>query len=126
MAAPRPLTRAHARNCLLANQFATPGMGSLMARRCMGSLMARRWVAGLGQLLVFLTGFAIFIVGFVQRFVEMYRSIRDQSDSMGTSGIRPMLLGLAIAGLAWSWAWFTSLSLVREAKANEDAGPGAG
>ena len=51
----RPLSRARAWTCLLTNLFATPGLGSLMARRVF---------AGTGQLLLALAGFVL-IVGWI-------------------------------------------------------------
>ena len=49
----KKLSRTAARNALLLNQLATPGLGSIAARH---------WLAGLGQLAVFLAGFCIFAV----------------------------------------------------------------
>ena len=48
---PPPLSPAKARNCLLLNQFATPGLGSLLGRRL---------VAGMGQLAAAVVGFVLF------------------------------------------------------------------
>ena len=48
--APKKISRAKARNAALLNQLATPGLGSVIAGR---------WLAGTGQLLVFLAGFAL-------------------------------------------------------------------
>ena len=51
----RPLSRARVWTCILTNQLATPGLGSLMARRVL---------AGTGQLLLALAGFVL-IVGWM-------------------------------------------------------------
>ena len=48
----KSLSPATARNCCLVNQFATPGLGSLMGRRI---------VAGIGQLLLAFLGAALVI-----------------------------------------------------------------
>ena len=44
---PKNLSRTKARNALLLNQLATPGLGSLLAGR---------WIAGTGQLLCSVAG----------------------------------------------------------------------
>ena len=93
------------------NQFATPGLGSLMARR---------FVAGAGQLGIFLAGFVLFVAAFVDE-IRLFYGLMFSDDP-------PQLhYGLAIAGVAlcavgWLWALVTSLSLMREAKRNERAG----
>ena len=53
LAPPRePLSRSAARNAALLNQFGTPGLGSVVAGHR---------VAGLGQLLLALAGFVMFV-----------------------------------------------------------------
>src|SRR6267142_5883224 len=49
--------RSTATTCLILNQFATPGLGSLMARR---------WFAGTGQLVLAVAGFCLLVGWFVQ------------------------------------------------------------
>ena len=106
-----PLSPARARNCALMNQFATPGLGSLMARR---------FVAGAGQLGIFLAGCVLFIGAFVDEMRQYY-------SLMFTDDPPRLRYGLALAGvglcvLAWLWALVTSVSLMREAKRNEREG----
>jgi hypothetical protein len=93
------------------NQFATPGLGSLMGRRI---------VAGTGQLLVAVAGFLLFCAWFVNVVTQYYALIaRD---------IHPDLRywlaysGVGLFALAWLWAWVTSFSLLREARRNEREG----
>jgi hypothetical protein len=93
------------------NQFATPGLGSLMAGRI---------VAGAGQLGIFLVGFFLFIAWFVDVARQYY--------ALMFSGGEPQLRHwLALAGVcwcavAWLWALVTSISLLREGKRNEREG----
>jgi len=109
----RPISRARAWACLLTNLFATPGLGSLMARR---------FFAGTGQLLLALAGF-ILIVGWM--FELCHRVYLQQlgepvpPDSSGWVG----KWGLICFGASWLWSLATSLSLLRQAKLDEPAEP---
>src|SRR5580698_1676954 len=60
--------RSTATNCLIINQFATPGLGSLMARR---------YVAGTIQLLLAVVGFGLVMGWFIQLMLSMYRLAVD-------------------------------------------------
>lgn len=108
---PAPLSPARARNCALINQFATPGLGSLMARR---------FVAGAGQLGVFLVGFVLFVLWFVDEMRQFYGLMF--SDNEPTARHWLAFAAIGICALAWFWALVTSISLMREAKRNERAG----
>ncbi|HTL55615.1 MAG TPA: hypothetical protein VL361_08040 [Candidatus Limnocylindrales bacterium] len=109
---PRPLDRSTARNSVLINQLATPGLGSLLARR---------WVAGTGQLLLAVAGFAMVVGWFVTVMIGAYRQLNGGPEP------RPMgWLGEAGAltfAAAWLWALITSLSLLRQTKAGEALPP---
>lgn len=108
----RPLDRSTARNSVLINQLATPGLGSLLAGR---------WVAGVGQLLLAVAGFVMVVAWFVAVMIQMYRQIN------GDNAPKPVgWLGEAGAGTfaaAWLWALVTSFSLLRESKDTPDAPP---
>jgi hypothetical protein len=105
----KALSRASARNSFLINQLATPGLGSLMGRR---------YLAGTGQLLLALLGFGLVVVWFVLLMVQIVHQANEEG------GSSPSLAWLGEAGAAvfavsWIWALVTSMSLLREAKANE-------
>ena len=105
----RPLDRATARNSVLINQLATPGLGSLLAGR---------WVAGMGQLMLALAGFGMVVAWFAAVIFQLYRQINGGPEprSVAWLGEAGALTFLA----SWLWAWVTSLSLLRETKANPD------
>jgi len=107
-----PLSPARARNCALMNQFATPGLGSLMARRL---------VAGSGQLAVFLVGFVMFVVWFVDEMRQYYALMFTDNQPHVRHWLAFAGVGLCVLG--WLWALVTSLSLLREAKRNEQPLP---
>ena len=102
------LSRTTARNCFLINQLATPGLGSLMARH---------YFAGAGQLSLALIGAGLVIVWFFKLMIQMLAEVNEDSASKPVSWLGE--LGAAIFILAWIWALFTSLSLLRQAKVNE-------
>ena len=99
------VSAAAARNAFLVNQFATPGLGSLMAHR---------WIAGSGQLGLAVLGFVLVMVWFFKVMIEYYGQIT------GDVPIRPVAwigeLGAALFILAWIWSLFTSISLLRHCK----------
>ena len=59
----RPLSRARVVSCVLVNLAATPGLGSLMARRV---------VAGTGQLLLAVVGFCLIVGWMFELFHRVY------------------------------------------------------
>jgi hypothetical protein len=108
----KPTGRVAARNAVFANQFATPGLGSLFARR---------WVAGIGQLLLAVTGFCFVVWWFIALLVQYYRTM----DFSQQTQPRPVAwIGWTGAGIflaSWLWALVTSISILREARRNEQA-----
>jgi 4a-hydroxytetrahydrobiopterin dehydratase len=101
---PKKPSRIKARNAALMNQLATPGLGSLMARR---------WIAGTGQLLLALAGFGLVMVWFGEEMIQFYGQIS------GNVVVHPvgkiLMAGSILFSLAWLWSLFTSFSLLREA-----------
>ena len=103
----RPPDRSTARNSVLINQLATPGLGSLLAGR---------WLAGIGQLLLALVGFAMLVGWFATVMFQLYQQINGDPETKSAAWLGE---GGAIIFLAsWLWAGVTSLSLLRETKAN--------
>jgi hypothetical protein len=104
----KPLNSTTARNCFLVNQCATPGLGSLMAGRRL---------AGIGQLLVAVAGFALVIGWFVLNSIQTYNQVVNDAEPKSVAGLG--LAGAAVFIAAWLWSLVTSLSVLREARANE-------
>ena len=104
--APKKLSRAKARNAALMNQFATPGLGSLMAGRRL---------AGAGQLLLFLAGFVLYCVWVFKDLAQYYSLMFSdaQPEHVGWNGMATTGVVLCVA--AWLWSLVTSLRLMREA-----------
>ena len=107
--APKKISHAKARNASLLNQLATPGLGSLVAGR---------WIAGIGQLVLSLTGFVLVMVWFVQEMKRYYGQIGQMFGTTTTYqpvGLTNLWLGTGLFALAWVWSLVTSFSLYREA-----------
>jgi hypothetical protein len=93
---------------MLLNLFATPGLGSLLARR---------WVAGTGQLVLFLAGFVLFLVWFVKMMKDYYGLMFDAHEEPDMNAYLWYLkAGVLLAVAAWLWALVTSLQLLHAAK----------
>lgn len=108
----RPLRRSELISCALINQFATPGLGSLMARR---------WVAGSGQLFLAVAGFGLFIGWFVQKMRVFYGQMFG-TDLPADAGSSLLKWGLMIFVASWVWSLVTSIQLLRQAP-EENAPP---
>jgi len=103
---PKKTSRIKARNAALLNQLGTPGLGSVMAGR---------WVAGLGQLVLSLAGFALVVVWFVQMMMRYYGQISGDSTVHNPVVLTNLALGAALFAVAWCWSLATSFSLMRAA-----------
>jgi hypothetical protein len=110
---PRILTQQRLLYCILVNQLATPGLGSLLARR---------FVSGTGQLLLALAGFSL---STVWMFQFSYSLVLEQWDQPGPSRAPDWMWtwGLVLLGTGWGWALLTSISLYREAQKMSLPGP---
>ena len=108
----KPASLSAARNAALVNQLATPGLGSLMAGR---------WIAGIGQLALAVAGFVMVVVWFFEIMIQYYGQVAGdvQVRSVGWIGEIGAILFVA----SWFWALVTSLSLLRQAKADGQAEP---
>ncbi len=104
------ISRHAARNAALVNLLATPGLGSLMARR---------WFAGIGQLALAVIGFALFIVWFVKVMINYYEQMGSDAPT-GPVHWKMAVTGTILFVLSWLWSAVTSSSLMREAAANTD------
>ena len=96
---------ARARNAALMNLFATPGLGSMMAGRRL---------AGLGQLLLALLGFALILVWFVKIMVPYYGQMFGDHPAPPVNW-KIGIYGAIIFVVSWVWSLFTSISLIRAA-----------
>ena len=96
--------RAIARNATLLNLLGTPGLGSLIAGR---------WLAGTGQLVVFLAGFVLFCLWAFQNIVGYYRMAFGDTPTAADHGAGRVWFGVALCLAAWVWSLVPSLSLMR-------------
>ena len=104
-----PLKRSKAVNCVLLNQLAAPGLGSILGRR---------YFAGAVQLVLSLAGFNLVVVWFVQVFNRLLRVVNELApvaENHPWAGVA----GLLIFGIAWLLSGITSLSLLKEARQSQ-------
>jgi 4a-hydroxytetrahydrobiopterin dehydratase len=102
---PRKSSRVTVRNATLLNLFATPGLGSLLAGRRL---------AGAGQLLVFLTGFCLYLAYFMRVLSSYYQLMFLDAPPAEASAIsRSPWPGVWLCAAAWVWSLQTCISLRR-------------
>lgn len=85
--------------------------------------MAGRRLAGIGQLLLAIGGFVMVLGWFVLFALQMYEQIVNETEPKSVARVGEMGALLFLA--AWLWSLVTSLSVLREARANENQ-PAAG
>ena len=105
----KPLTEARAWTCLLINQLATPGMGSMMGGR---------YISGLLQLLLALAGCGLILMWLWKNFYSLAFQPLSGPDSTTTPGGYSWSgkWGLFCLVASWVWSGITSLALLRQAK----------
>jgi hypothetical protein len=104
----------------MTTNFAVPGCGSIMARRIVGYFQTPVCVTGMLLTLTFGTRMIAWY------FTNRARLENMQDDPVAVLGemwiqLRWALLGMGLFALSWLWALATSLSLLRQAKAAEQA-----
>lgn len=104
--APKKISAAKARNALLLNLLGTPGLGTLLAGR---------WVAGLGQLLIFLAGFVLFSIWAFTAIIRYYGMMFNAAAPGSIAWNHTATAGLVLCFFSWVWSLVTSLTLLREA-----------
>lgn len=105
-----PVKRSTAMNCLLVNQLATPGLGSLMGRR---------FLAGILQLTLAIAGFVLVVAWFFQRTYRLISELPPDAGAYAWFGKAGGILFVA----SWLLAWITSLSLLRQSRKNPEVHP---
>jgi 4a-hydroxytetrahydrobiopterin dehydratase len=96
------LSRKRVISCVLMNLLATPGLGSLLARR---------WVAGSGQVFLSVLGFVLMMIWFYKLVIVQFYGQMN-----GSVAVHPVgwigLLGAGLFAVAWLWSLVTSLQLM--------------
>ena len=83
--------------------------------------MAGRRLAGIGQLLVAVAGFAMVIGWFVLLALQIYDELINDAQPKSVAWLGEA--GAVTFGAAWLWSLVTSLSVLREARDNENQPP---
>ena len=79
--------------------------------------MAGRPTAGLGQILVAVAGFVLVLIWFALRMLHLYEEVINDAQPKSVAWLGEA--GAAVFVVAWLWSLATSLSVLREARANE-------
>lgn len=104
---PRILTKERALGCTALNLLATPGLGSLMAKR---------FLAGALQLALSVSGFLLIVAWMFHYFYALaLQEVEGGTPPPARQGLGKW--GLILFGIAWLWSLATSISLFREASA---------
>jgi hypothetical protein len=106
----KPVKRSAAMNCLLVNQFATPGLGSLMGRR---------FIEGAVQLALAVGGFVLVIVAFFEWILYLYHQLGGPAPDAGPFPWYGKI-GAILFVTSWLLSWITSISLVRQARKEQE------
>jgi len=83
--------------------------------------MAGRRMAGFGQLLVAVAGFVMLMGWFVLLALQIYNELINDAQPKSVAWLGEA--GAVTFAAAWLWALVTSLSVLREARANESRPP---
>ena len=101
----KPVSRTKAKNAALLNLLATPGLGSLLCGR---------WIAGSGQLILAVAGFAWVAVWFLKEMIPYY-GMMFSDDPARLPSLKMFTEGSALFAASWLWSAVTSVRLLREA-----------
>lgn len=78
-------------------------------------------VAGIGQLLLAVTGFTLVVAWFIKVLIQFYSLMDINSDVQPRSVVWLGLTGFGVFAVAWLWALVTSLGILREGRRNAAA-----
>ena len=102
------ISRQQARTCMIVNQLACPGIGTLMGGRR---------VTGLIQAAMMIAGFCSVITWGVLQISAVYKFALD---ARATEVAQPPawvgIGGLALCAIAWFWALFSSFRILHESR----------
>jgi 4a-hydroxytetrahydrobiopterin dehydratase len=101
----KPVSRTKAKNALLLNLLATPGLGSLLCGR---------WIAGSGQLILAVAGFTLVLVWFFKEIIPYYGMMFSDAPPHPPD-FKLLEAGTLLFAASWLWSAMTSVSLLREA-----------
>ena len=104
----KAVSRAKAKTAAMLNLLATPGLGSLLCGR---------WIAGTGQLILAVAGFALVVVWFFKEMIPYY-GLMFGDEPPHLPGLEMLGEGSTLFAASWLWSAVTSLGLLHESSAN--------
>jgi hypothetical protein len=106
---PSRLSRAQLWGCVAINQFAFPGLGTLLAGRRAGYAQAAIMIAGFLLVMAFLGWFFVCSARFLAGSTGDEETWRAQYRSFGWA----WKTGAVLCAVAWVWALASSIRIVR-------------
>jgi 4a-hydroxytetrahydrobiopterin dehydratase len=101
------------------NSIAKNALVNLLVFPGLGSLRAGRWVAGMGQLVLVLSGTAMGLIWFFKELSQYYGLMGSLQDGAGDEKPKAVAwigeIGAVLFVISWAWAGVTSISLFQEA-----------
>ena len=103
--------------CVLVNALGFPGLGTIMAKRPVGYAQAAITVIGFA---VFM-GYMLWFFAALLRVAGDFTADMDAFQTQAKSRLWIAGLGLALCGIAWVWALFSSFAILRQARQAQNA-----
>jgi hypothetical protein len=103
--------------CILCNQLAFPGLGTIMAGRRIGYVQAAIMVVGF----VLFTGFMVWYFICLARYMASMTMDQAEFRAQYHSYLWAAKYGLTLCVVAWCWALFSSLALLRRSQKTSPA-----
>ncbi len=95
------------------NSTAKNALVNLLVFPGLGSLRAGRWMAGMGQLVLVLSGTAMGLIWFFKELSQYYGLMFGDEKPQAIGWIGET--GAVLFAISWAWAGVTSISLFRDA-----------
>src|SRR5947207_3042175 len=108
---PNPLSRSKAWTCVVINQAAFPGMGTVMAERRIGYVQAAIMLAGFFLTMGFMCSYFLALIRVLLHSESGEVHYLDIIHPYAWAGIS----GLTLCFIAWCWALLSSLAILRSA-----------
>ena len=108
---PKPLSRSKAYTCVVINQLAFPGMGTVMAGRWTGYPQAAIMLVGFFLVMGFMCCYFASLAGFIMHSNGAEIKLKELCHPYAWAG----LYGLAACAVAWVWALVSSVAILHAA-----------
>ena len=116
---PKPLSRSRAWTCVVINQLAFPGMGTVMAGRWSGYVQSAIMLGGFFLTMGFMCCYFASLFSFMAHSEGGELHLKELCRPYAWAGIS----GVALCVVAWSWALVSSIAIMRSVSVSEQKTP---